>query len=280
MGCSAGTIEKTSEPVMKRTEEPATLLASATTGKSENDGQLRWNASRVFDLAQKDCAGRLDMKNFSYIRSSRLMADTLCNNEQAARVMQRESCSAERCTMEADLPDAASRSEWLSYFQKLAEERNDDVANQVLGLYEKEIEKITCIKRNFGLNSVEVLSDWPLRSEVLRVFHLADKNQDGKLDLGELRDVRNNPDMAEAMMRILDTDLDGTLNEEEWMNYFYKLFLKNEKTAAAILKLYEKQVKAPKTITIKKASTWEVIDGQQSTKWPLSSQPLAGPVAI
>merc|ERR1740138_1234874 len=115
--------------------------------------------------------------------------------------LQQESSCAAWPTNETDLSGSVSRSEWLAYFQKLTAERNHTLANQVLQLYAEEIGKNSNIKRNFGLVPADVLSDWPLRAEALRIFHLADKDESGQLDLDELSAVRNNADMAEAMMR-------------------------------------------------------------------------------
>merc|ERR1712118_426119 len=93
---------------------------------------------------------------------------------------------------------------------------------------------------------------------------LADKDHNGQLDMDELCTVRNNASMAGAMMLNLDTDLTGTLSQEEWLNYFYRLFSKKESSAKALLKLYERQIQQPKTITIEKSTTWDIIDAQQS----------------
>merc|ERR1711948_217205 len=58
----------------------------------------------------------------------------------------------------------------------------------------------------------------------------------------ELSNVRNSPEIAKAMMHRVDTDLSGTVNKDEWLAYFKKLYEKNEKSAGAVLKLYEKQI--------------------------------------
>jgi Ca2+-binding EF-hand superfamily protein len=251
------------------TEKPATLLthSAMTNDQKQIDERLHAEALRIFDLAEKGNTGRLDMKDLSYVRNSQAMADTLLGRFLPA-ALHADSSEAAGPTIEDGLSDSISRSEWLAYFRKLAEEKNHALANQVLKLYAEEMTENNSIKRNFALNPAEVLADWPLRAEALRIFHLADKDGNGQLDMDELKDVRNNADMAAAMMRNLDTDLSGTLNEEEWLNYFYRLFLKNPKSAAAVLKLYEHQIKAPRVITMKKATTWEVIDSQQSTTLP------------
>merc|ERR1712012_383000 len=82
-----------------------------------------------------------------------------------------------------------------------------------------------------------------LVAEALRVFELADKDHNGELDMAELSNVRESEEAAKAMMGKWDTDLSGTINREEWLNYFAKSFEKNEKRASIVLQLYEKQIK-------------------------------------
>jgi len=180
------------------------------------------------------------------------------------RPRQRKKDIAMGLKIEAELSDSVSRSEWLNYFCELSE-KNEEVASRVLKFYEQQFVENNNVRKNFTIHEVVDLSDWSLRDEALRVFDLADKDCDGQLDLQELCNVRNNPEMAKTMMTTLDTDLSGTLSREEWLNYFYNLFLKKESSAAAVLKLYERQIRAPKTITLKKATTWEIIDSLQST---------------
>ena len=83
--------------------------------------------------------------------------------------------------------------------------------------------------------------DPSLIAEALRIFDLADKDHNGQLDMEELSDVRNSKDLAMAMMGEWDVDLSGTLNKDEWLNYFAKAFENNEKVST-VLKAYEKQI--------------------------------------
>merc|ERR1711920_1121694 len=71
-----------------------------------------------------------------------------------------------------------------------------------------------------------------LIAEALRVFDLADKDQNGQLDMAELSNVHNSKDFAKAMMVQWDTDLSGTIGKDEWLNYFAKSFERNEKQAS------------------------------------------------
>lgn len=54
--------------------------------------------------------------------------------------------------------------------------------------------------------------------------------------------MRNSAKMADAMMVSIDTDLSGVVSQDEWLAYFSKLYSKNEKSAAAVLKLYQRQL--------------------------------------
>ena len=44
------------------------------------------------------------------------------------------------------------------------------------------------------------LPDFPLRDEAVRIFKLADKDANGKLDLAEIKEVVKRPEMAEAAL--------------------------------------------------------------------------------
>jgi hypothetical protein len=237
-----------------------------------DDWASRDEALRVFDLTHKDDAGRLDMKEFAYIlKDAAWLADLLTGAPMSPRNNNLDLSIARRLNMEAeaDLPDSVSRTQWLAYFYSIAQ-KNDTLASSILYLYEEEFLKDSDIRKSCVFEdprgpAANCMSDWPMRDEALRVFNLADKDGSGELDLEELCDVRNNPDLAQAMMDTYDTDFSGTLSTAEWLNYFYRLFLKKEAAARAILRLYEKQVRNPKTITLAKASTWDIIDYQQST---------------
>lgn len=101
----------------------------------------------------------------------------------------------------------------------------------------------TCQPEQKGLNS-------QLIAEAIRVFELGDKDHNGQLDMAELANVRNSKDFANAMMGQWDKDLSGTINKEEWLDYFTQIFQKNEKTASIVLKLYEKQIGENKNIRL------------------------------
>jgi len=268
MGCSQSSqvsVPKTSVRATV-TPKPVTLLGSP--GRGHDDWASRDEVLRVFDLAHKDDAGRLDMKEFAFVRKDAAWAaDVVMDAPMSPR--NHDPSIARRLNMEEDLPDSVSRTQWLAYFYRLSQ-KNDKVASVLLELYEEAFVKDSEVRKSCAFedprgHEASCMSDWPLRDEALRVFNLADKNGSGQLDLEELCGVRNNPDLAQAMMDICDTDFSGTLSKAEWLSYFYRLFLKKEASARAILRLYEKQIRNPKTLTLAKASTSDIIDGQQST---------------
>jgi len=225
MGCSQ-TKKAPAEPqpaTAPAEPQPATLLNNSEK-KESADWDLRVEAVRVFDLADKDHNGQLDMKELSNVRNSPEMAEAMMGK------------------VDTDLSGTVSQDEWVAYFKQL-HDKNEKSAAAVLKLYEKQIGENKTIKLN-------VVSDLSLRAEVSRVFDLADKDHNGQLDMKELTNVRNSPEMAEAMMGNVDADLSGTVSRDEWVGYFKKLFDKNEKSAAVVLKLYEKQIGENKTIKL------------------------------
>lgn len=270
MGCSHSLhvrVPKTSVSATV-TQEPVASLGGR--GMEHDDWASRDEVLRVFDLAQKDDAGRLDMKEFAYIlKDAAWLADLLTGAPMSPRNNSLDLSVARRLNIEADLPDSVSRTQWLAYFYSIAQ-KNDILASSLVYLYEEEFLKDSDIRKSCAFEdprgpAASCMSDWPLRDEALRVFDLADKDSSGELDLEELCGVRNNPGLAQTMMDVCDTDFSGTLSKAEWLNYFYKLFLKKEASARAILRLYERQIRNPKTITLAKATTWDIIDYQQST---------------
>merc|ERR1719210_235574 len=75
------------------------------------------------------------------------------------------------------------------------------------------------------------------------------------MDMEELANVRNSKELATAMMKQWDADLSGTINKDEWLNYFAKSFEKNEKNALIVLKLYEKQIGENKDMHLQKSAS-------------------------
>merc|ERR1712039_786252 len=57
---------------------------------------------------------------------------------------------------------------------------------------------------------------------------------------------------AAAMMGHVDRDMNGTISMGEWLAYVKGIFDKNEKAAASVLKLYEKQIGENKDMKLQK----------------------------
>merc|ERR1711920_396896 len=84
------------------------------------DPYLIAEALRVFDLADKDHNGQLDMAELSNVHNSKEYAKTMMSK------------------WDTDLSGTISKDEWLIYFAK-SFERNENAASTVLKLYEKQI---------------------------------------------------------------------------------------------------------------------------------------------
>merc|ERR1712032_879064 len=83
--------------------------------------------------------------------------------------------------------------------------------------------------------------DW--RSEAVRIFRMADKDQSGQLDMSELADVRRSEEYAEAMMHEADTDnAVGRLSEDEWLAHIKTVADKSQRSAYKLLRQYEKHI--------------------------------------
>merc|ERR1712224_1108160 len=115
--------------------------------------------------------------------------------------------------------------EWRKYIEKLAK-MNQGMAASILEMYEKQIAD----------------SAFPLKEEALRIFHLADKDSDGQLDLSELNTVGGFDEGSMDFMKQMDLDASGKVDEKEWLKYIEKLAKMNQGMAASILELYEKQI--------------------------------------
>eukprot|EP00747_Dinoflagellata_sp_TGD_P154365 gnl/TRDRNA2_/TRDRNA2_177494_c6_seq13.p2 gnl/TRDRNA2_/TRDRNA2_177494_c6~~gnl/TRDRNA2_/TRDRNA2_177494_c6_seq13.p2 ORF type:complete len:130 (-),score=32.39 gnl/TRDRNA2_/TRDRNA2_177494_c6_seq13:256-645(-) len=127
--------------------------------------------------------------------------------------------------MDLDTSGKVDEKEWLKYIEKLAK-MNQGMAASILELYEKQIAD----------------SAFPLKEKALQVFRTADKDSDGLLDLSELTKIRGRADWGEGLMNNLDTDKNGKVSQSEWLAYVKRLYDKNQKSAAAVLNLYDKQL--------------------------------------
>eukprot|EP00747_Dinoflagellata_sp_TGD_P154371 gnl/TRDRNA2_/TRDRNA2_177494_c6_seq2.p3 gnl/TRDRNA2_/TRDRNA2_177494_c6~~gnl/TRDRNA2_/TRDRNA2_177494_c6_seq2.p3 ORF type:complete len:130 (-),score=33.23 gnl/TRDRNA2_/TRDRNA2_177494_c6_seq2:344-733(-) len=127
--------------------------------------------------------------------------------------------------MDLDTSGKVDEKEWLKYIEKLAK-MNQGMAASILELYEKQIAD----------------SAFPLKEKALQVFRTADKDSDGLLDLSELTKIRGRADWGEGLMNNLDTDKNGKVSQSEWLAYVKRLYEKNQKSAAAVLNLYDKDL--------------------------------------
>lgn len=87
---------------------------------------------------------------------------------------------------------------------------------------------------------------WKFKEEAIRVFKLGDADGNGSLDMQELKEMLKNPQYAESVMENLDTDLDGTISEREWLIAMKSTFDKSEAACKTALKAHEKAIASAK----------------------------------
>merc|ERR1712032_991830 len=126
--------------------------------------------------------------------------------------------------MGADIDNAVGRfgrlseDEWLAHFKKIAD-KSQRSASKLLRQYEKQINELKIRKsqpresvppagqaQDFPKPTTPAHGSYDWRSEAIRIFKLADKDQNGQLDMSELADVRRSEEYAEAMMHEADID--------------------------------------------------------------------------
>eukprot|EP00931_Biecheleriopsis_adriatica_P076040 TRINITY_DN49795_c0_g1_i1.p1 TRINITY_DN49795_c0_g1~~TRINITY_DN49795_c0_g1_i1.p1 ORF type:complete len:499 (-),score=142.27 TRINITY_DN49795_c0_g1_i1:59-1555(-) len=167
---------------------------------------LRTEAVRIFKLADLDGNGVLDRREVAEVLKS----------EQFATAWVKQ--------VDTDRNTVISEDEWVAYI-KGVHDSDANSATALLQMYER------------------ILCEWPLRSEALRIFRLADTNGDGVLDVQELADVRKTDDFTKDWMTRVDTDLNGEISEEEWMAYIKSVYKKKPDVAAALLQTYEQRLR-------------------------------------
>ena len=77
-----------------------------------------------------------------------------------------------------------------------------------------------------------------LKAEAERVFALADKDGSSTLDMKELANLRNSPEMAEKMMATIDTDRSGKVGRVEWIEYVTAQAARSERAARRLLQVF------------------------------------------
>lgn len=85
---------------------------------------------------------------------------------------------------------------------------------------------------------------WTLKDEAIRVFKLGDADNNGALDMEELKDMLRNPQYVETAMENLDTDMNGKISMREWLIAMKSTFDKSEAACKTTLKAHEKAITA------------------------------------
>jgi len=176
---------------------------------------MKAEAVRVFNLADKDGSGFIDMAELGNVRNSEKFAEAMMGAQDTSK------------------DGKMSIVEWLDYLKTLFDKK-EATCKAILALYEKQISQNLEIK----------VDNWEqtMKAEAVRVFNLADKDGSGFIDMAELANVRNSEKFAEVMMGVQDTSKDGKMSVVEWLDYLKTIFDKKESTCKALLALYEKQI--------------------------------------
>jgi len=173
----------------------------------QEDWSLKYEAERIFKLADKDGSGFIDMKELANVRNSEEFAKTMMDAQD----------------LNGD--GKLNLQEWLTYIKGIFDKKESS-CSALLKLYEKNIEQ----------------NNWSLKAEAERIFKLADKDGSGFIDMRELANVRNSEEFAKTMMDAQDLNGDGKLNLQEWLAYIKGIYDKKESSCSALLKLYEKNI--------------------------------------
>eukprot|EP00930_Biecheleria_cincta_P025557 TRINITY_DN18185_c0_g1_i1.p1 TRINITY_DN18185_c0_g1~~TRINITY_DN18185_c0_g1_i1.p1 ORF type:complete len:398 (+),score=91.88 TRINITY_DN18185_c0_g1_i1:52-1245(+) len=206
-------------------------------GKS-TEWPLKADATRTFKQADSNGDGTLDVKELSKMLSS----------NKFARVRLRR--------LDHDHDGAVSLGEWLTYVKGVYRE-HPEAAVQMLQLYERQLEEASkaapasAPKQSSGLEMAEAASqaaaadlDMPILAEAVRIFQLADANQNGTLDERELalENLLKSKDFAKHWMNRVDKDSNGEVSEAEWLAYWKTIYDTSPESAAEVLKLHEKHI--------------------------------------
>ena len=94
------------------------------------------------------------------------------------------------------------------------------------------------------------LANFALREQAERIFILADKDKDGKLNLQELRDIMHRPDMAEQALQNYDKarrasiqGIDDRVALYDFLQELKRMHDISPKVAEKMLFIYEKMLK-------------------------------------
>mmetsp|Transcript_29484 Transcript_29484/g.57794 ORF Transcript_29484/g.57794 Transcript_29484/m.57794 type:complete len:202 (+) Transcript_29484:106-711(+) len=176
----------------------------------DKDWPLHGEAKRIFELADKDATGCLDMDELNVDRNA-----------------------SGRVNLE----------KWLRYIRELADQE-EKAAAAVLQLYEDAILELHA-SRNGGDKP------WPLEAEAIRVFGIADKDTEGRVDMDKVSKFSQNRVMEtaktasqfqEAMMGNDVIETQGFFTLDQWLAHLRSIAEKNERSAAKLLRTYERQI--------------------------------------
>ena len=194
-------------------KQEAEVTGSACKARRKESFQLELEAVRIFELADLNMDGRLDIDEITAMSGFSAMAERLLG------------CA------DVDLSGDVDLGEWLEYIRGKGHK-----AKMTLQLYENVMaEKFTNTSPAAkGMRKAPSETDF-LREEATRIFNLGDLDNDGILDIDELTAMAGFRPMAERLLGSADTDLSGGVSLGEWVAY---IKAKGDK-AQVTLQLYE-----------------------------------------
>jgi len=183
-------------------------------GSDRLPSPLHVEGDRLFDLADTDHSGHLSLNELSVLRRS----------DRYAKVM--------LTALDADNSSTVDRTEWLAHVESLV--CNNLTAAAILDLYSRQVHA----NRSRSSTNTTDHSSWPLRTEAVRIFELADSNRNGQLDGREVSDMLRNYDEADVMVQIVDRDVSGSVSLDEWLAYIKRLADDDSMSTSVALRIY------------------------------------------
>lgn len=183
-------------------------------GSDRLPSTLHVEGDRLFDLADTDHSGHLSLNELSVLRRS----------DGYAKVM--------LTALDADNSSTVDRTEWLAHVESLV--CNNLTAAAILDLYSRQVHA----NRSRSSTNTTDHSSWPLRTEAVRIFELADSNRNGQLDGREVSDMLRNYDEADVMVQIVDRDVSGSVSLDEWLAYIKRLADDDSMSTSVALRIY------------------------------------------
>ena len=104
---------------------------------------------------------------------------------------------------------------------------------------ERPVKPLSLVAAKLRLWDDAVNGSWALRQRSTEVFHKADFDNSGHLDLAELGRLLGSEEFAQAMLKSLDVDSNQTVNLAEWLIYMKENYEVSKEATATLLDNFE-----------------------------------------